>query len=74
MKKTFDVGITIVAVMLVVGVIALMNFNTISALAQTMMPGNQTTSSNATASNTTGNMTKGNLTSAMPTPVGPPGP
>jgi hypothetical protein len=74
MRNTFDVGVTIVAVILLVGVVAVMNFNTISALAQTMMPGDQTSNSTTMAGNTTGNMSKANSTSAVPTPVGPPGP
>jgi hypothetical protein len=64
---------------LIAGIIAAMNFSTMSASAQTMMQGNQTTSGktmagNTTGSNATGNMTKGNSNSSVPTPVGPPGP
>jgi hypothetical protein len=73
MKETFKLGIKIVAVVLVVGVIAAMNFSTMSASAQTMMPVNHTTGGNTTGSNTTGSMMKGNSTSSVPTPVGPPG-
>ena len=81
MKKTFKLGVTIVAVgALVLGVIAATNFDSMSAQAQKILRGNETTNSrnmtggNATSSNATGNMTKGNSTSAVPTPVGPPGP
>jgi hypothetical protein len=79
MKKTFNFGVMSVVIVLVVGVVAAMNFSIILASAQTMMPGNQTTSGktmtgNTTGSNTTASMMKGNLTSSVPTPVGPPGP
>ena len=77
MKDTFKLGVTIVAVVLIAGIIAAMNFSTMSASAQTMMPGNQTgktMAGNTTGSNATGNMTKGNSNSSVPTPVGPPGP
>ncbi len=84
MKKIFNFGVMIVVIVLAVGVVAAMNFSIILASAQTMMPGNETTSgktmtgnmtgSNTTGSNTTASMMKGNSTSSVPTPVGPPGP
>ena len=80
MKKIFKLGVTIVAVgALVLGVLAATNFDSMSAQAQKIIRGNETTNSktmaagNTTSSNATGNMTKGNSTS-VPTPVGPPGP
>jgi hypothetical protein len=81
MKKTFQLGVTIVAVgALVLGVLVATHFDSMSAQAQKIVRSNETTNSktmaggNATSSgNATGNMTKGNSTS-VPTPVGPPGP
>ncbi|MFY9872997.1 MAG: hypothetical protein WAK17_25080 [Candidatus Nitrosopolaris sp.] len=70
MQNSFKFGVTIVAVgILVVGVVASMNFGAISAEAQTTIHGNQT-NGKTLSGNTTGNMTKGNSTS-MPTPEGP---
>ena len=74
MKITSELGVTIVAAILVVTVVAAMKFSTMSAWAQTMMPGNQTSSGKTMAGNTTGGTMKGNTTSAVPTPQGPPGP
>ena len=69
--KEFQVWCTIVAVgILVAGVLASMNFGTMSAEAQTTIHGNQTVNGKTMAGNTTANMTKGNSTS-MPTPEGP---
>ena len=74
MQKSLKFSITIVAVgILVVGLVASMNFGAISAEAQTTIHGNQTVNGKTMAGNTTGNMTKGNSTS-MPTPEGPPPP
>ena len=72
MQKSFKFGVTIVTIgILVVGVLASMNFGAMSAEAQTTIHGNQTANNNETmAGNITGNMTKGNSTS-MPTPEGP---
>ncbi|MFZ0513735.1 MAG: hypothetical protein WAM14_19165 [Candidatus Nitrosopolaris sp.] len=58
---------------LVAGVVASMNFGSMSAEAQTTMHGNQTTNGKTMAGNTTSNMTKRNSTS-IPTPEGPPAP
>jgi hypothetical protein len=84
MKITCELGVIIVAVILVVVCIpTTLMFSATSTWAQTMTPGNHTsnktmagntTGSNTTGSNTTGSMMKGNTTSAVPTPVGPPGP
>jgi len=74
MQKSFKFGVTIITVgILVAGVVASMNFGTISAEAQTTTHDNQTVNGKTMAGNTTGNMTKGNSTS-MPTPEGPPPP
>jgi len=82
-KITCELGVTIVAVILVVCLPTTLMFSATSTWAQTMTPGNHTsnktmagntTGSNTTGSNTTGSMVKGNTTSAVPTPVGPPGP
>ena len=74
MKKSFKFGVTIVTLgILVAGVVASLNFGSMSAEAQTTIHGNQTTNGKTMAGNTTGNMTKGNSTS-MPTPEGPPAP
>jgi hypothetical protein len=71
MKKSFKFGVTIVAIgILVAGVLASINFGTMSAEAQTTIHGNQTANNKTMAYNTTANMTKGNSTS-MPTPEGP---
>jgi len=87
-KITCELGVSIVAVILVVCLPTTLMFSATSTWAQTMTPGNHTsnktmagnttgsntTGSNTTGSNTTGSMVKGNTTSAVPTPVGPPGP
>jgi len=78
MKITCELGVTIVAVILVVCLPTTLMFSATSTWAQTMTPGNNTSNKtmagNTTGSNTTGSMVKGNTTSAVPTPVGPPGP
>lgn len=78
MKITCELGVTIVAVVLVVCLPTTLMFSATSTWAQTMTPGNHTSNKtmagNTTGSNTTGSMMKGNTTSAVPTPVGPPGP
>lgn len=73
MKITCEQGVTIVAVILVVCLPTTLMFSATSTWAQTMTPGNHT-SNKTMAGNTTGSMMKGNTTSAVPTPVGPPGP
>jgi len=73
MKITCELGVTIVAVILVVCLPTTLMFSATSTWAQTMTPGNHT-SNKTMAGNTTGSMMKGNTTSAVPTPVGPPGP
>lgn len=73
MKITCELGVTIVAVILVVCLPTTLMFSATSTWAQTMTPGNHTTNKTM-AGNTTGSMMKGNTTSAVPTPVGPPGP
>jgi hypothetical protein len=73
MKITCELGVTIVAVILVVCLPTTLMFSASSTWAQTMTPGNHT-SNKTMAGNTTGSMMKGNTTSAVPTPVGPPGP
>jgi len=72
-KITCELGVTIVAVILVVCLPTTLMFSATSTWAQTMTPGNHT-SNKTMAGNTTGSMVKGNTTSAVPTPVGPPGP
>jgi len=72
-KITCELGVTIVAVILVVCLPTTLMFSATSTWAQTMTPGNHT-SNKTMAGNTTGSMMKGNTTSAVPTPVGPPGP
>jgi hypothetical protein len=63
--------VTIVAVgILIVGLVASMNFGAMSAEAQTTIHGNQTVNGKTMAGNTTGNVTRENSTS-MPTPEGP---
>lgn len=73
MKITCELGVTIVAVILVVCLPTTLMFSASSTWAQTMTPGNHT-SNKTMAGNTTGSMMKGNTTPAVPTPVGPPGP
>ena len=73
MKITCELGVTIVAVILIVCLPTTLMFSATSTWAQTMTPGNHT-SNKTMAGNTTGSMMKGNTTSAVPTPVGPPGP
>jgi hypothetical protein len=78
MNNMFKLRTNIVAVvLLIMGVLTAISFGSMTALAQTMMQSNHTTSGKAMTGNaTTGNATgsvKGNSTS-MPTPVGPPGP
>ena len=65
MKQIFTLEVTIVAVVLVVSVLAGMNSNSMSASAQTMMPGNQTSFTITMAGS---NMTGSNMTSPGPTP------
>jgi len=73
MKITCELGVTIVAVILIVCLPTTLMSSATSTWAQTMTPGNHT-SNKTMAGNTTGSMMKGNTTSAVPTPVGPPGP
>ena len=64
-ETIFNLEVTIVAVVLGVSVLAGMNFNSMSASVQTMMPGNQTSFAKTMAGS---NMTGSNMTSPVPTP------